>query len=289
MDKDKLMGYFESTTPGDEQKSRMRRAILSHQHGEDFVPKRKRKWGLAKISASAVCLLIASLLLTYIPFGGETVAYGINIIDSNEPAIKLEDNENTRMDFGTSVSNVNSRPDLRFFINGEDIAKIEITTDTEYIHAQDWTETQHRKYWDHEYMHDYDEETQQYVLNADLIYDKQLTMTFDEDFTDYDQIWFRWVAWDLYQWAAKDDFAHFLGVGKVPENLSEEEKLEIAAGNGSGAGHIQLNGYPERLREDTVTITITDRNGEETTQVIHVKVSNNELRQTVVTATLSNQ
>jgi len=114
-------------------------------------------------------------------------------------------------------------------------------------------------------------------------------MTFGEDFTDYDQIWYRWTTHNMYEWAAKDDFSQFLGVGEIPDGLSEEVKMKLAAGEFSdAAGHMQLDGYPEKLKEDTITITITDRQGNKTTKMIHVKVSNNELRQTVVTATMMN-
>lgn len=296
MDKEKLKDYFESTTPDHNQKSRMKQSILSHNHMVNAVPKRKWGWGMAKVSAIAVSLTFVLLLLIYTPFGSKSVVYGINIIDPNDSIITLEDYENVREELGTSVSMVNSRPDLDFYIDGEDIAKIEITTNTEYITAHDWTETQHEKYWNVEYSQYFDEEYQQLANDFDLIYDKKLTMTFDKDFTDYDDIWFNWNARDLYKWAAADDFAHFLGYGiKLDDinaddinfdELSEEEKLKLAAGNDSGMGHIQLDGYPEHLLEDTITITITDHDGHETIETIHVSVSNNTLSQTVVTATL---
>ena len=92
----------------------------------------------------------------------------------------------------------------------------------------------------------------------------------------------------MYKWAVQDNYSGFLGVGKVPENLSEQEKMEWAAGNSTGAGHIQLDGYPERPLEDRIKITITDRSGRQTKKTIAVKVRNNELRQTVVTARLLN-
>lgn len=296
MDKDKLKDYFEHTSPSDNQKSRMRQAILSQQHSTNSVPKRKWRWGMAKVSAIAISLMFVLFLLIYTPFGGKSVVYGINIIDPSDSIITLEDYENVREDLGTSVSMVNSRPDLDFYIDGEDIAQIEITTNNEYITAHDWTETQHEKYWNNEYSQYFDEEYQQLANDFDLIYDKKLTMTFDEDFTDYDEIWFNWGAQDLHKWAAADDFAHFLGYGiKLDDvdaedinfdELSEEEKLELAAGEGSGMGHIQLDGYPEHLLEDIITITITDHDGHETIEKIHVSISNNMLRQTVVTATL---
>ncbi|MBS4217043.1 hypothetical protein KHA96_01800 [Bacillus sp. FJAT-49711] len=59
--------------------------------------------------------------------------------------------------------------------------------------------------------------------------------------------------------------------------MSEEEKARIAAGNESGIGPIQLDDYPEQLREDKITITIPNRDGKKVTKVISVNVSNNEL------------
>lgn len=297
MDKNKLINHFEDTTPTDDQKVRMKQAILSQtQNRKPAVSRRKWRWGVGKISASAVSLALVLLLFIYTPFGSNSVVYGINIIDSSDSIITLEDYKNTREELGTSVSMVNARPDLDFYIDGEDIAKIEITTNNEYITAHDWTKTQHEKFWNVEYSQYFDEEYQQLANDFDLLYDKQLTMTFDEDFTDYDKIWFNWNAWDLYQWAADDDFAHFLGYGIKREDvnaddinydeLSEKEKLSLAAGNGSGMGHIQLEGYSEHLLEDIITITITDHDGAETVRKIHVSISNNKLRQTVVTATL---
>ena len=70
-------------------------------------------------------------------------------------------------------------------------------------------------------------------------------------------------------------------------DMTEEEKLKLAAGDDgsgvSGIGHIQLNGYPEILTMDHILITITDRQGNSTTKIIYIKVSNNEYNQTVVT------
>lgn len=73
---------------------------------------------------------------------------------------------------------------------------------------------------------------------------------------------------------------------------TEQQKLMLAAGNdGSGAtglGHIQLDGYPEELAGDRITINITDRDGNTTSKYIDIKISNNEFNETVVTANLEN-
>jgi len=92
----------------------------------------------------------------------------------------------------------------------------------------------------------------------------------------------------MHKWASENNYSRFYGVGQnsESENLSEQEKAELAAGQNSAVGHMQLKDYPEHLKEDTITITITDRQGSQTTKVIHVRVDNNDLGQTVVTANL---
>ncbi|WP_078551911.1 hypothetical protein [Bacillus alkalicellulosilyticus] len=260
---------------------------------EQTVKQKRMKMTWIKGVTVAACLVLAVLVVINIPNGGNTSAYGVTLIDSDGTKITLDDIGLTREELGTSVRQVNSRPDLQFFIEGENIAKIEISTEKEYLDAVDWTETQHEKYWDIEYTSYFDEEKQIRIHDWDSIYEKEITMTFSEDFNEYDKIWYRWDAWNLYKWAASDNFSQFLGYG-IPvddfnpeefDNLSPEEQAEIAAGSPTSAeGHIQLGDYPEHLREDTITITITDHKGKVTKKYIHVKVSNNALRQTVVTA-----
>jgi hypothetical protein len=101
----------------------------------------------------------------------------------------------------------------------------------------------------------------------------------------------------LYNWASEDDFSHFRGFGKNPivelsDEMTEGQKLKLAAGdNASGAtclGHIQLDGYPEELTKDRITIEITDREGNSVTKYVNVKFSNDEFNQTVVTASVEN-
>ena len=52
------------------------------------------------------------------------------------------DSRMEREKFTTTVSNVNSRPDLEFYIEGKDIAKIELSCENEYLYVVDWTKTQ---------------------------------------------------------------------------------------------------------------------------------------------------
>jgi hypothetical protein len=290
VNRDELVDLFDQMTPNHAQKARMRENILTHRWKENAGKKKaliRRKAWLA-ISAAGLILVLFYGLGN--PFGGHSTAYAVNIIGKDQTIINLADMQADK--YGASVSYVDSRPDLEFYIDGENIAEIEITTKNEYIYAVDWTKTQHEKYWNVESFQHFDEERQISIADYSKLYDKKLTMTFDENFHDYDQIWYRWTAWNLYKWAAADNFAHFLGYGIDPkpqsEPQSEQEKMDLAAGqDNSGIGHIQLDGYPEELTEDTITITITDRQGKRTTKVINVKISNNEFRQTVVTARLT--
>lgn len=203
--------------------------------------------------------------------------------------IRLADSFNLRENFGTSVSNVDSRPGLEFYIEGADIAKIEISCETEYLYIVDWTETQHEKYRNVEYYQHYDEETQTCTFYPERLFDKSITLTFDEDFEDYEDIWYRWDAWNLYRWASEDNYSRILGSHIEPsENMTDEEMTALAAGEDSsgtaGIGYIQLDGYPEELTEDKITIKVTDIQGNSTTKIINVKLSNNERNETVVTA-----
>lgn len=164
------------------------------------------------------------------------------------------------------------------------------------MYAHDWTETQHEKYWNIEYYQTFDEETLTSTFYPDRIYSKTMSFTFDENFTQYDKTWYRWIAYNLYLWASENNYSHFLGYGIEPkikieneDQLTEEQKINIAAGNVDGVrgiGHIQLEGYPEELTRDRITIKITDRSGNSITKYINVKVSNNEFNETVVSASL---
>lgn len=285
MEENKLIEYFDQTTPNNRQKVRMRQAIQSNQKGTEFIAKMRKKRKVVKISIFAASLAAVLLFVVNLSFNSPTVVQGIQIFGENDTLVTLEDKYGSEQ-IVTGVNKVDARPNLEFFIKGKNIAKIEMTTDTEYITAHDWTETQHEKYWNFEYFQPFDEEQQVYILNEDLIYDKKLVMNFDKDFTEYDQIWFRWYAWDLHKWASEDDFSRFLGRGIEVNDLDEEAKMKLAAASETGIGHIQLDGYPEELLEDTIAIKITDHDGNETNKTIQVKVSNNDARQTVVAAKL---
>ena len=211
--------------------------------------------------------------------------------------IKIAGHNITRENYGTSVSYVDARPQLEFFIEGEDIAQIEVSCQNEYLYAVDWTETQHEKYWNVDYYQTYDEKTQTCTFHPERLYDKTMKFQFYEGFKDYGDIWYRWTAWNLIQWANEDNYSHYVGHGinmteELWDDMTEEQILMLAAGeDGSGAkniGHICLDGCPEELTWDRITIKITDRDGNSVTKYINVKISNNEYGQTVVTANLEN-
>lgn len=302
MNKDEIKMAFDNVTPDDTQKARMLGKILSTEQPaiQPYKPVKSRRKVWFSASAVTACLALVLVLTLMFNIGGGTVAYALSIKMSNGNSVLMEDRSvnNRPTELASSVSYVDSRPQLRFFITGEEIAKIEISSNTEYITASDWTETLDERYWNPEL---YYEETEidgtvyQYIPGKSG-FDKSLVLVFPEGFKDYDQVWYDWYAWDLYDWASEDDFSHFQGhnslsvkdAEKLLETASEEEKLAIAAGGGgtSAAGHILLDGYPVELLNDSITITITDRQGNTVTKTLTINISNNVLGQTVVTANM---
>jgi len=291
--KERLRAVFDGMAPDEDQKARMKQHIwerLNRRSMKGRVTGRR----LRRAAGFAVGLVLAVVVMVNLPFEKAAPAYAISVKAGEDgPVFKLADREGKRDEHVTTVSYVDSRPGLEFYIEGENIASIHIKAENEYVYAVDWTKTQHEKYWNVEYYQHFDEETQTSVADFDLLYDKEMTMTFDEDFRDYDQIWYRWTAWNMYEWAAEDNFSRFYGFGYDPididvDSLTEEEKRELAAENGSSIGHMNLEDYPDHLKEDIITITITDRQGHVTTKAIQVRVDNNRLGQTVVTARLKN-
>lgn len=294
VNKEHLVEMFDRMTPDTKQRSRMRGQIL-YPEKSDTRTRSARHKKMVWRTVTAVCIMTGLLGFLLLPLAGrQAEVYAIHVLEKEKDGatFRLMDIQKSSENYGTSVSQVDSRPELEFYIHGRDIAKIEMKTENEYLYAEDWTKTQHEKYWNTEYYQRFDEEKQISIADFSKLYDKKLVMTFKEDFQDYDQIWFRWTAYNLYQWAAADNFAHFLGYGihSNLDDLSEKDKTKLAADNdGSAVGHIQLEGYPEKLTRDTISITITDRKGNVTTRTIHIKVSNNELKQTVVTASLGEE
>jgi len=288
MNRNHMNELFDHLSPNEDQKTRMLHRIVHHKQSDRrFKAGGKRRYSWLVISA--VCLVIGMLVLIDSPFNSKTSAYGIVVRAGEDGTIfKLADTKGNSDEYSTLVSYVDSRPTLEFYIEGENIAKIEMKTENEFIYAEDWTKTQHEKYWNTEYYQHFDEEKQIAIADFNLLYDKVITMNFDEKFDEYEKIWYRWTAWNLHNWAKENNFSRFQGVHEISENMSIQEKIQMAAGsNDSANGHILLDGYPEHLLEDTIKVIITDREGKQTKQAIHVKVSNNELKQTVVTAWLA--
>lgn len=268
----------------------MKNRILS------ILDSRKKKAGLLVICAALI--ITAGVGITSAAVNSDNAA-GITTgdIDSNV-VIKLAQHQKTLENPGTNVCYVDARPQLEFYIEGEDIAQIEVSCSNEYVYAVDLTETQHEKYWNADYYQTYDEKTGTCTFYPERLFDKSMKFSFDEGFSDYGDIWYRWTAWNLYQWAIEDDCSHIVGYGidpkiEIPDDMTEEQKLMLAAGeDGSGAvniGHICLDGYPEELAKDCITIRVTDRDGNSVTKYIDVEISNNELNQTVVTASVRDQ
>lgn len=285
MNKRALQDDFEQMSPAGEQIERMRERIAKAAPDASVgrgASGRRQWWA---VPAACVALMLA--LFALLPFGGQNAAYAIHVqVGEDNTLFRLENRNGGSDNAGTSISKVDSRPGLAFYIEGDNIARIDITAENEYLAAKDWTRTQHEKYWNVEYYQTFDEERQISIANLDLLYDKTMTMTFDENFDAYGDITYKWDARNLYEWAAENHFSRFIGYKEMTEDLTEEERLRLAAAQDTAAGHIDLTGYPEHLLEDTITITITDRDGKQTKQAIHVKISSNELQQTVVTAEL---
>jgi len=257
---------------------------------------KKKRVGLFIICATLI--ITAGVRIVCAAVNSDSTTRGLSDNVNLDVNIKIAGYNNTRENYGTSVCYVDARPQLEFYIEGEDIAQIEVSCQNEYVYAVDWTETQHEKYWNVDYYQTYDEETQTCTFYPERLYDKTMKFQFNEGFKDYRDIWYRWTAWNLNQWAIEDDCSHIVGYGiepkiELPDDMTVEQKLMLAAGeDGSGLtniGHICLEGCPEELTWDRITIKITDRYGNSLTKYINVEISNNEYNQTVVTASLENQ
>ncbi|HOQ07908.1 MAG TPA: M56 family metallopeptidase [Clostridiales bacterium] len=252
---------------------------------------RKKKAGLSV--ACAMLILTAGIGIASAAISADNAAKDPPGNVNADVVVRLADHNKIPENYDTYACYVDARPQLEFYIDGKDIAQIEVTCRNEYVYAVDLTQTQHEKYWNVEYYQTYDEETGTCTFYPERRYDKAIKLSFDKEFSGYGEIWYRWTAWNLYKWASEDNFSHFVGFGidpkiELPEDMTEEQKLKLAAGeNGSGPaniGHICLDGYPEGLARDRIEIKVTDREGNSVTKYINVEISNNEFMQTVVTA-----
>jgi len=289
MTKNELNMAFDIMTPDDTQKERMLNFILNKEQPVTQVSYHKKARRKLWFGTVAACLALVLVMLFMFQPGNGSVAFALSIGNpDSESKVKIMDSSMEREEFTTSVSNVNPRPELEFYIEGKNIAKIELSCENEYLYIVDWTKTQQEKYWNTELYQWFDEEKQQYVAHPELLLDKSCLLTFPEGFNEYDQIWYRWYAWDLYKWASADNFSRFQGISGSVNNASEKDKLEAAGGNKSAAGHILLDGYPTEKLNDRITIKITDRSGNTVTKAISINISNNKIGQTVVSASLIN-
>lgn len=293
MTKKELNAAFDKMSPDSVQKKRMLYTILTEK-----VPVPKNSKRKICFSTAAACLVLSCTMLLTNLFGGGTVAFAFSVATPDGNNILMEDVNSNGL--SASVSYVDNGPSLRFYITGEDIAKIEISSKNEFISAHDWTKTLDEKYWNPSIYYtetEIDGKIYQYVP-AKSTYTQNLELNFPENFTEYDQVWYTWYGWNLRDWASEDNYTHIQGYDSLSvaetdallDSISEEEKLAIAAGGGdtSAAGHILLNGYPEDKLQDTVTITLTDRKGNTSVKTLTIHVSNNSFGQTVVTANMEN-
>lgn len=288
MTKNELNSAFGKMTPDETQKELLLNTILDKENPLAHVILNQKPYRKLWFSISTACLVLVFALVVMFQPGNGSVAFALSIGSPvGDSRVKIMDSEMKRETFSTTVRNVNARPGLEFYIDGKDIAKIELSCENEYLYVVDWTKTQQEKYWNPELYQWFDEEKQQYIAHPEQLLDKSCILTFPEGFNEYDQIWYRWYAWDLYQWASADDFSHFHNGGDSISDATEKDKLETAGGNNSAAGHILLDGYPKEKLNDRITITITNRGGNTITKTISMNISNNKIGQTVVTASLT--
>lgn len=302
MTKNELHTAFDSMTPDDTQKERMLNKVLSKKnvYVQALKPQRARRKVWFSASVATACLALVFAVTLMLNLGGGAVAYALSITMPDGNSVLMEDRSvnNRPTDLALTVSYVDSRPQLRFFITGENIAKIEISCENEYLKAHDFTEKLDEKYWNPELYYvekEVDGVVQKYVPTKSFL-NKSHVLLFPENFDEYDRVWYDWYAWDLMEWASENDYSRYqkyndlsnADLEKLLETASEEEKLAIAASGGStsAAGHILLDGYPAEKLTDRVAITITDRQGNTVTKMLAISVSNNSFGQTVVTASL---
>ncbi len=291
MTKNALNAAFRAMQPDGQQKERMLSAIRSAAQLESGR-KRRPLPAATGLRLAAACLLLAAALAAGSILPNQPAAFALSVDVPDGSSVSLVDPHDAAT--RSCISYVDNGPELRFAITGENIAKIEIACQQESVCAVDWTQTLDERYWNPEPYYEQvevDGTVYQYVP-AQSLYTPNLTITFPETFTQYDQVWYTWYGWNLRNWASQQNNAHIQGYDpdaqKRLENATEEEKLAIASGGGSTstAGHILLDGYPEEKLTDHLTITITDRQGRKATQRMTVQITNNTLGQTVVTATL---
>ena len=183
----------------------------------------------------------------------------------------------------TCVNQISAQPELEFYIEGENIARVELYSQNEYLHVVDWTE-QSVTYDPANSVTDFGDQT----------FSQGVSVDFEQDFTEYDGLWYRWWGYNLSNWASQNDYAHILlpdGKGESAQ-LNQQEAIALAGGDdGSGTtglGHVQLDGYPSELLNDTITVVLTDREGNTCVRHIFITLKNDEKNQLNITARLEN-
>jgi hypothetical protein len=271
---------------------------------QDYIePINPQKKILLGASLATVCIAITlSLMLMYFFNGNGTIAYAVSIAMPDGSFVLMEDSGIDYADdpnrLTSSISYVDSFPQLRFFITGEDIERIEITTKTESVRVYDWTQKLDDRFWNPELFYEeivINGEVYQYIPARSGHYQSNVVL-FPDGFHEYDQVWYTWTALNLHDWAQEDSDSRIQGfnnmsireINEFYKSMTDDERLAIAAGGGreSVAGHILLDGYPEDLLNDRISVAITDRQGNKAIKRIVINISNNVLGQTVVTASV---
>ena len=271
MNRKELNQAFEKMTPDTLQKERMLVGIMENDNKRAVKERNQFTRHLPKIAAAAACMVLALTAVLFFPGGEGTVAFAVYNMAKDGTLVKMDDGH-VREEMGT-VMEQRLMGGFDFYIEGADIQSIVVTAKNEYIYVVDWTGTQEGAYDPN--------------AEDEPRYEKQVELSFGEGFDAYEEIWYRWRAEDLYNWAYENPLERIYGYEEFLaidlDSLTEEEKLHLAAADLTSMGHIILDDYPGDL-EDEITITITDIYGNIATRIIRIKIDSNEINQTIVEA-----
>lgn len=187
----------------------------------------------------------------------------------------------------TKVTSVQpSWPSILFIINLDDVAKVELSCQTEHMHLSDFMEIMNAEY-EGSYnitasdSYAYQVATANTEGEQDGFYTeynyRSFVMEFSEDFDGYEHFQYKWFAEQLSNWAREND-AVYNGVNK---GLAYKEREAF--------GHIQLDGYDPDLLTDRITMTATDFDGNTKTSYIDIVIYNNTNYELVVEYTLNEE
>jgi hypothetical protein len=330
MNKNELNKAFENIKPSEVQKERILSAV---QNGtQAYKPKKMHRKVWYSAAACFTLIIVAALVWR---FGEAGMVYAGNIASDGNTITLYNPNdileEGKPRPVNTFVRYIDNGPSASFFIDGKDIAKIEVSCENEYLDIFDFSKTLDRRFWDPDPSYyeelEVDGEIQKYVPLKNTV-EKSFVLEFPENFDQYEEVWYSWTTMNLDNWVLEDPDARIHSGGTsnssnrmrwLNEEIDElqskaDEKrelledpaeieafeealqeeidaliLEHEAINQSPRGHIILDGYPEEKLHDVITITITDRKGNQTTNKIKIDISNNETGHMVVTAMLNYQ